>query len=70
MRRDTVHTKPVIPNKNVSRSIFEPTGTGTASLSRFLKERPNEDLVELCEKYLQNLRKILDEYEELFNKPS
>jgi len=43
---------------------------GGRSVSRFFKERPDEDLIKLCEKYLQKLRKLLDEYEQLFNRPS
>jgi hypothetical protein len=46
------------------------TQKGTRSISRFFKERPDEDLIELCKKYLQKLSKLLDEYEQLFNKPS
>jgi hypothetical protein len=36
---------------------------GQRNISRFFKERPNDDLIELCEKYLQKLRELVDECE-------
>ncbi len=35
----------------------------------FLKEYPDKNLNELCEKYLQNLTMLVDECEQLFNNP-
>jgi hypothetical protein len=39
---------------------------GSRSISRFFKERPNDDLVVLCEKYVGKLKKLVDECEQLF----
>jgi hypothetical protein len=38
------------------------------NISRFFKERPNDDLVGLCEKYVEKLKKLVDECEQLFNR--
>lgn len=35
------------------------------NISRFFKERPDEDLIELCEKYLNKLSLLVDECEKL-----
>ena len=41
---------------------------GSRNISRFFKERPNDDLVGLCEKYVEKLKKLVDECEQLFNR--
>ena len=41
---------------------------GSRNISRFFKERPDDDLVGLCEKYVGKLKKLVDECEQLFNR--
>lgn len=38
----------------------------TRKVSRFFKEHPSDDLIKLCEMYLERLTKIVDECEQLF----
>ena len=67
-------TQPVLPSLKKAFEPFRLLGKksarnkGSRSISRFFKERPSEDLVGLCEKYIGNLKKLVDECEQLFNR--
>jgi hypothetical protein len=40
---------------------------GVRNVLRFFKEHPNKDFIGMCEEYIQKLRKLVDECEQLFN---
>jgi hypothetical protein len=67
-------TKPVLSSFKDAVEPFRLLGKkfarnkGSRNISRFFKERPSEDLVGMCEKYLGNLRKLVDDGEQLFDR--
>jgi hypothetical protein len=71
--KDSKKTKTITSIKSLIQSASAPFQRSNnnregRNVSRFFKEDPNEDPIRKCEKYIQKLRNIVDECEQLFNK--